>query len=167
MGESETLHILKHAILLEKRGKLFYKSVAKQSENDDVREFFEMMSAEEDKHLNILMEQYKYYREKGHFARGQFVASETSKVAPVIMSLDIQGKISAAGYEAAAIEAAIAMEKRAVKLYSESAVTSSDPEEKELYRWLAKWEQSHLDMLTSIDRELLEKVWFDNSFWPF
>jgi len=125
------------------------------------------MAAEEDQHLSILMEQYRAYQEKGSFAAGQFPKGETSRVASQVMNLNIKEHISAAGYEAAAIEAAIAMEKKSVQVYRDRSVTAADYEEKSLYKWLANWEQKHLDMLEEIDRNLLEKVWFDNHFWPF
>lgn len=167
MGESGTLHILKHAILLEKRGKAFYENAAKQTASAEVRDFFNLMAFEEDKHLSILHEQFKAFQDKGSFAAGQFSAEETSRVATEVMNFNIKEHISAAGYEAAAIEAAIAMESRSVKIYLDRSVTAADPEEKALYKWLADWEQKHLNMLEEIDRELLEKVWYDNHFWPF
>ena len=74
---------------------------------------------------------------------------------------------SAADYEAAAISAAIAMEKNAIQLYSDRASTAADPNEKALYKWLAAWERQHLNFLAEIDKELTEEVWYDNNFWPF
>ena len=59
------------------------------------------------------------------------------------------------------------MEERAIKLYAERAEVASDSGEKALYRWLAEWERKHLNYLLNIDKELTEKVWFDNNFWPF
>jgi rubrerythrin len=59
------------------------------------------------------------------------------------------------------------MEERAVKLYSENAETTADPEAKNLYTWLARWEREHLNFLLDIDKALRDKIWFDNQFWPF
>ena len=59
------------------------------------------------------------------------------------------------------------MEERAIKLYSESAKTTSDPEAKALYEWLSRWEREHLGLLLDIDKALREKIWFDNQYWPF
>ena len=47
MTEPTAEDILKSAILLEKRGRAFYTKVAKQTEHEGVREFFEMMADEE------------------------------------------------------------------------------------------------------------------------
>ena len=32
--------------------------------------------------------------------------------------------------------------------------------------WLADWEKSHMTMLAELDKEIKEKIWYDNSFWP-
>jgi rubrerythrin len=166
MGENSTLEILKQAILLEKRGKAFYQNVAEKTENRAARDVFEMMAAEEQKHIDTLSEQFMAYRKKQKFIPGSY-DSESSSVASKVLTEEIKEKISAAGFEAAAISAAILMEERAVKLYSEGMENTSDPEAKALFEWLARWEREHLSLLLDIDKSLKEKIWFDNKFWPF
>ncbi len=167
MEENSTLEILKQAILLEKRGKTFYRNVAEKTENRAVRDVFEMMAAEEQQHINTLSEQFKAYRKEKKFIPISHKDSESSSVASNVLTEEIKEKISAAGFEAAAISAAISMEERAVKLYSESSENTSDPEAKSLFEWLTRWEREHLSLLLDIDKALKEKIWFDNQFWPF
>jgi len=167
MEENNVLEILKQAILLESRGKAFYKKIAEQAENSAVRDFFETMAAEEQKHMQLLSHQYTAYRQQQKFSPGHYDESDTSQVASKVLTQEITAKIAAAGFEAAAIAAAISMEERAVKLYSESAKTSVDPEAQALYQWLSSWEREHLNALLDIDKALTEKIWFDNKFWPF
>ena len=166
MEENTTLEILKQAILLERRGKAFYQKVAEYTENKAIRDVFEMMAEEEQKHITTLSEQFKSYcKEKKFIPCSQ--DTETCSIASTVLTRGIKDKISAAGFEAAAISAAISMEERAIKLYSESAKTTSDPEAKALYEWLSRWEREHLSLLLDIDKALREKIWFDNQFWPF
>ena len=167
MDETKSLEILKHAILLERRGKSFYQNVAEQTKNDAVKSFFNFMAKEEEKHITILEKQFKAYTKNGAFAPDSYDKNETSNVESQILDTEIKEKISATSYEAAAIGAAISMEERAVKVYDERAKTATDSEEKNLYQWLVSWEQSHLNMLLDIDKALIQKVWFDNHFWPF
>ena len=54
MTENSSLDILKSAILLETRGKAFYRTAANQSTNSDVKAFFETMAAEEVQHGEAL-----------------------------------------------------------------------------------------------------------------
>ena len=167
MEDNTTLEILKQALLLEKRGKAFYRKVAADTEEQAVREFFELMAAEEQKHINTLSEQFKAYHQDKKLVPKTYHETESSQVASKVLNQKIKEKISAAGFEAAAISAAISMEKQAVKLYTESAQTTSDPEAKALYEWLSRWEREHLSLLLDIDKSLREKIWFDNQFWPF
>jgi rubrerythrin len=166
MTESATIDILKQAILLERRGKAFYESVAEKAENEAVREIFDMLAKEEQKHIQTLSEQFKAYSREKKFIHVS-LQDKGSGAASKVLTREIKEKISAAGFEAAAISAGIAMEERAIELYAKSAQTASDPEAKSLYEWLATWERDHLNMLLDIDDTLKEKIWFDNRFWPF
>ena len=167
MEENTTLDILKQAILLERRGKAFYENIAEKTENKAVQEVFDMLAKEEQKHIQTLSEQFKAYRKDKNFLSGDLYEKETGSVVSSVLTREIKEKISAAGFEAAAISAGIAMEERAIQLYSKSAQTVSDSEAKALYEWLATWERDHLNMLLDIDKALKEKIWFDNQFWPF
>jgi len=61
----------------------------------------------------------------------------------------------------------VAMEEKAVELYSGRAEESDDETEKGLYRELARWEKTHLSFLNEIYQDLLESSWYDSNFWPF
>ncbi|MEJ2171000.1 MAG: ferritin family protein [Desulfobacterales bacterium] len=167
MDDDKTTDILKRAILLEKRGQAFYDKVARQASADAVKRFFETMAAEEGKHIRILSEQFKAYQGNKQFNAGQFDEHQGSDISGQVLSKEIKSEISAADYEAAAISAAMSMEEHAVKLYSDRAAAATDPNEKALYNWLAKWETQHLNFLADIDREITERIWYDQSFWPF
>ncbi|MFC1828127.1 ferritin family protein [Thermodesulfobacteriota bacterium] len=167
MEKNDVLEILKQAILLESRGRAFYTKVAEQAEESAVREFFEMMASDEQKHMQTLSDQYKAYRKNKKFASAGYDKSDTGQLASTVLTAELKEKIAAAGFEAAAISAAISMEERAVKLYSKNAETAEDPEARALYEWLTAWEREHLNALLDIDKALREKIWFDNKFWSF
>jgi len=166
MSEADALTILKRAILLETRGKAFYKKAAEEADNLVVKDFFKMMAAEEVSHVKILSEQYKSYQTNNKFIP-RTVDEYSADVAEQIITEKLIENISAASFESAAISAAMGMEERAIKLYSQRADEAADPEEKALYRWLAEWETQHLELLAKIDKEVTETIWNDNSFWPF
>jgi len=165
MSQDKVLDIIKGAILLEKRGKSFYESVAKHSESEAVKEIFTMMANEESLHIEILEKQYESYKNKGSM-QSMNLGEEPETISINVLSKKIQQEISAAGYEAAAIAAAISMEDKAVIYYAERADSAEDPMEKKMYHWLSNWEKSHLQYLSNIDKELRESVWYDNKFWP-
>ena len=166
MGKS-AVDILKEAILLERRGKAFYSTAAKQTESEAARKIFTMMAAEEEEHINFLSRQFAYYDKNKSFMKVDETADTDESTVMAILSEEIKSQVSAAGYEAAAISAAMDFETRAVQIYSERATSATDKYEKEMYQMLADWEKGHHFRLHKINEYLREKVWYDNNFWPF
>ncbi|MCU0592283.1 MAG: ferritin family protein [Desulfobacterales bacterium] len=167
MSEDRATEILKNAILLEKRGHAFYSKVAQQARGEAVKKFFQLMAEEEVNHVQILSDQFKSYRSNKKFKPRDHIGQAEFTTVSEILTTDLKRQIAAADYEAAAIAAAMAMEKNAIQIYAARAAETQDPDEKELYGWLADWETRHLDFLAKIDRDLTEEIWHDNRFWPF
>ncbi len=165
MANTKLLDILKGAILLEHRGKALYESVVKTSESDGVKELFDMLSREEDKHIRILEKQFSLIAKGDSFDIAE-LEKEHASAHEAIMTDGIVKSISGAGYEAAVIAAALEFEKNAVKYYSTHASAAESTEEKKLFGWLAEWEKNHMMMMAQLDNELREKIWYDNQFWP-
>jgi rubrerythrin len=168
MENKTAIDILKEAILLERRGKAFYTSVAEKSDSTAAKEIFTMMAEEEDEHIKFLSRQFAHYTKTNEFLKNE-TAQDAShdEVALKILTEDIKKQISAASFEAAAISAAMDFETRAVKIYSERAETATDVNEKELYKMLADWETGHNLLLHKLNTDLKEEIWYDNNFWPF
>jgi len=167
METSKTLDILKMSILMEKRGFAFYTNVAEQASDPEISNIFRTMAAEETTHIKFLSEQFLSFEQYKEFSCPNLSDPSADDIANMILSEDIKNKISAAGFEAAAISAAIDMEKKAIEIYSKQAESAVDINEKKLFSWLADWEKGHLKILNDLDNELKEKIWFDNQFWPF
>jgi rubrerythrin len=167
MNEDGALKILKDAILLERRGQAFYQTVADGCAQPAVKEFFEKMAAEEKRHVAVLSEQFRSYKADSKFTTIPNESMGGDETAMQVLSDQVRDRIAAADFEAAAISAAMLMEERAIKLYSERAAASTDENEKAIYEWLSEWEQGHLRLLSSMDQDLKEEIWNDNNFWPF
>jgi rubrerythrin len=166
--ENQALNIIKKAILMEARGKALYQEVADKTSSPDVKKIFELMAAEEQTHIDYLSEQYKSFSKDKSFVKQAFANSDTDDtIAKMILNTSVIAQISGAGFEAAAITAAIDMETKAIETYTKWATEAADENEKALFTWLAEWEKSHYEMLMKLDKELTEKIWFDNQFWPF
>ena len=166
MSTPTALEILKSALLLELRGKSFYEKAADSAEDQAVKEFFVKLAEDEISHVQILSEQYRSYKKNGTFVETDRNSSNES-VANAVLTDALKQRIAGAGFESAAISAAMGMEERAIKFYSQRAEASTDPQEIALYKWLAEWETQHLECLAALDREVTEALWNDNSFWPF
>jgi len=160
--------ILKQAILLETKGKLFYKNVAEKCDSPAARKIFEMMAREEDEHIRFLRDQFVNYTEKHSFLKPEAPEEDPEETIVLnVLTEKIKKEVSAASFEAAAISSAIDFEENAVKLYSSRAKEATDPNEKELYSILAAWEAEHSRLLVELDNALKEEIWNDNQFWSF
>ena len=162
-----TVDILKEAILLERRGKAFYTTCAKQTESEAAKKIFQMMADEEDDHIQFLSKQFAHYEKNKEFMKSEPSTEVDDTTVMEILSNKIKKEISAASFEAAAISAAMDFETRAIKIYSDRAEQAIDPHEKEMYQMLADWEKGHHFWLHKINEDLKEQVWYDNNFWPF
>jgi len=164
----KTIEALKQAVIMEHRGKAMYTQVADQTKSSDVEKIFRLMADEEQVHIDFLQNQYASYLKTGTFNQQDFEESVPGEqVADLILTDSIRQEISGAGFEAAAISAAIDMESKSVEAYARRAAESADPNEKALYEWLSNWEKGHHKMLLELNRQLTEKIWNDNNFWPF
>jgi rubrerythrin len=167
MESLNTIEILKTAILMEKRGQALYRTVAGQTQIPQVKEIFDLMAQEEQIHAEFLSKQLVEFWKNKSLAALKLPHEADHAIVNMILAKDLKKKISAAGFEAAAISAAIDMENNAIKIYGDRATSATDPNEKELFAWLSGWERGHLKLLSQLDNELKEEIWYDNNFWPF
>ena len=167
MSLSSPLDILKEAILLERRGQAFYQQVVAGTDHPAVKDFFATMAEEEQHHAEILAVQFRAYDQTGEFEPFSPEPNGTTALADMVLTPELQGQIAAAGFEAAAISAAIMMEEKAVDLYSQRAQAAQSNDERCLYQWLVDWEKSHLQFLVQLDKEIRQDIWNDAGFWPF
>lgn len=162
----KAIDVLKTAILLERRGKAFYTQAARQSESKSARQIFEMMAEEEDAHIDFLTRQFKSYLENQEFLKSDPAPEEDESIVEILTE-KVKKEINAAGFEAAAISAAIDFENNAIAVYSNRAEEATDLNEKEMYQMLADWEKGHHHLLHKLNEDLKEQIWNDNNFWPF
>lgn len=160
------LDILKNAILMERRGKAFYEQVAADTKIAAVSNIFTFMAKEEQTHIEQLSEQYLHFKQHNTFLVKDFPSEDLGFVEK-IMTRDIMKQIDAAGFEAAAISAAIDFETKAIEVYTQSALEATDPAQRSIFFWLAEWEKGHHKILNQLNEELKEEIWYDNNFWPF
>lgn len=160
------INVLKTAILLERRGKAFYTHAANMSENTSVKKIFEMMAEEENAHIEFLVKQFKSFSNNKRFLKINDPPEDDDAIMEILTE-KVKAEISAAGFEASAISAAIDFENRAIEVYKKRAEEAVDTNEKEMYTMLVNWESAHHHLLYKLNEDLKEKIWNDNSFWPF
>ena len=160
MSENDVLEILKKAIIFERQGQRFYESIAEQTNNEAVKKIFTTMASEESGHEKTLLDQYRKFADKGAMQLDQEL-DVPDEFSEKVLTEEVRSEIDGAGYEAAAISAAMGLEQKTVDLYSSREKEASDSEEKRLYRDLAAWETTHLQFLSNLHREILQNTFFD------
>jgi rubrerythrin len=163
--DGRELDHLKGGILLERRGRAFYDRVAAGTESSAVAALFTLLSEEEGRHQAWLERMFVELSTEGA-ATGFTLGAEQPAVADAVLIESVCNQIRAASFEAAAVSAAMALEQRAVDYYSGCAKASADAESRKLCTLLSDWEQTHLELLARIDREIQQSIWLDNRFWP-
>lgn len=155
--------ILKEAILLELRGHAFYTKLAESAVDKELASFFKMMATEEKGHSRMLIDELA--GETGSQAEGK--QKSLFDTADAILPPGTIRNLDPAGFEAAAISAAIDLETRSIELYARQAKQADSEEERILFGRLATWEEGHRTMLLAIDRDLQERFWEENNFQPY
>ena len=159
------IEAIKGAILLERRGMAFYERVASSTGSAGVREVFSTMAEEEKRHEQALAVHYSSLVQNGTLA-ALTSFGEAADISGAVITERVRHEITASGFEAAAISAAMALEASAEKYYREKAAEAGSEVERQLFGWLADWEHGHLETLAGLDRALMEDIWFENGFWP-
>lgn len=154
--------VLKGAILLEERGRAFYTHAAGEAKSPGVREVFALLAEEEEKHKQYLARLLGEYLRSGQIRPGSGAPLEMSAA---VLTEEVRKTVEAAEFEAAAIYAGMALEEKAIAFYMEKA-KQAPPELAQIYQGLARWEQTHLELLMALDEELRKRIWYERSFWP-
>lgn len=155
--------VLKEAYFLELRGKALYQEALREGMSPELKELFTFFAKEEEGHAEILKEQLKKLKS------GLSIQLPTKPASSDLGSFsvkEIAAAVQAAGYEGALIGAALDFERRAYEFYRDQAETETEPAIQTLYSELADWEKMHMVLFADLDREVREKVWYDNNFWP-
>ncbi|MDC7227665.1 MAG: ferritin family protein [Spirochaetales bacterium] len=157
---NKKIEIIKKAILFEQQGRIFYEKTAADTSLDGIREIFETLAAEEDTHEKALL---KLLKSNSNISADDLSIPETSdNLLKTVLTDEIINQIKAASYEAAAISAAMSFEIRSADFYRENFDAVDTDEEKKLLNKLADWENSHLKVLSTLNRALLERSLNDN-----
>ncbi len=161
--DDRRIDALKGALLLEKRAEAHYRAAAERADNAELRGLFAQLADDEVRHQQALNKAFRALLAGQPLEAPPTAAQET---ADSVLTKEVTADISAAGYEASVVFAALALEERAVAYYTQKAQDAADASERELYEWLAGWERSHAELLMALEEDLRQRVWHDQHFWP-
>jgi rubrerythrin len=158
---------LKEAILTEQTGVQFYTVAAANTTDAQGREVFQQLARDEAEHQRWLRRQY------GHLVEG--TPWETWKPEPhanlsgpsPIFSDGLRARIGEAHWEMTALSVGLALEEATVIRYRTLAQAADQPEVRQFFEELTKWEESHAEALRRQSNLLKESYWREARFAPF
>ena len=84
-----------------------------------------------------------------------------------IFSADFKEKIKDKHFEMSALSIGMTLEQNGIHFYRDLAAKATHPELKKLLEFLAKWEETHLEVLSKQIKYLQEDYWAEARFSPF
>lgn len=156
MGEAvrpqfNALEAVNVAIEMERSGNVFYTKAAELAEDENGKEMFNKLAADELAHIYWLMTVRQSLVKTGQFGDVEYLLKDentTSLEDPPVFPLSARGiEITAETRELDALEMGIQAEKDAIAFYQEAAEKTEDPSGRALFKRLADWEEEHRRLL--------------------
>ena len=142
---------LKRAIKMEKEGKKFYLQSAGKAKSRLAKQLFQQLAREEDKHAQRIEEVYKNLLTEGSLGQWVTGVNEPSRLEKVFRTSLVK-KAVVQGSEIKALNFALGLEDKSVKLYEGLAQKTRELPEKRFYLTLSQEERGHyLKILDSIE----------------
>ncbi len=147
MESSDLVKVIDAGIALEKKGLINYLNFAHKSKSMTGKNMFIRLAKDEYEHMTILEGIKANIVEGKVMGKPHIPTEEIEGMLPKIKSKDglIKGEEGASDIEA--LKMALEFEKNASKYFSELAEKASDPETKKLAKELARWEETHYDLI--------------------
>jgi rubrerythrin len=163
---------LKTALMNEVDGREFYQMAALGATSEGVRDMFEHLMAEEERHYQALLEQ------AGRLAAGKPLrirrTAADRKALDAFHGLVYTPEVFAdarkAEGELAALSIGMTLEKRAIQQFAalgKKAAAAGDEAAASVFAALAAWEEEHLALLSNQYGAFREAYWEEAHFWPF
>ncbi len=164
--KTNMLDAIRKAMQGEKDSVTLYEKAAAHSDEPEVKEFFNSRADEERRHFNYLL---KYHQEISGNLPLSAPDPELSEVRDEgsFFSEAFVRRIGEDQFLFSAISTALLLEKDAFDHYKENAANAQEPQLKEFFELLAKWEMLHYDELLRVQQEAERYYWNLNAFEPF
>jgi rubrerythrin len=166
--QDQVREILRKAYQIEVDGYTFYSMAADQAKKDPVRELFDKLARDEVQHKAYLQSVIGSYDEKGVEAFSIHRRDPDLKAfTDTIFTSRFKEQASGADFELGVLSIGMTLETRAIGYFSGAAEEATDGEVSDFYRFLADWEQQHLEALQRLYDGVRQDFWAEGGFSPF
>jgi len=137
------------AMEIEREGRKFYLDAAERTEDDKGKAMWRSLARQEALHIEYLTNARRVLVEKGQWASfgmegARFLSEQDIRR---IFPETAEGEVEPGADELAALKTGIEMEIKSRDLYEDLARKTKDPQGKDMYEKLARWEETHRQIL--------------------
>ncbi len=168
MTHDDIREILRKAYQIEVDGHTFYSMAAERAEKKPVEDLFDKLARDEVQHKAYLKSVMGSYEDKGVEAfHVNFRDPELKAFTSTIFTDDFKAQAEGADFELGVLSIGMTLENSAIRYFSGAAEHAAEREVREFYRFLAEWEQQHLETLQTLYNGVRQDFWHDSGFSPF
>lgn len=164
--KQKMIEAVKGAIMVELKGQQLYSHAVTQAQDPEAKVLFETLAADEEEHVRILEHQFKFLVDEGQLDLKAINPAELDHGSHPVIDDAFKKKLRGNPFEMAVIGIGCDLEKKAVAYYEEQAGLTEDADLKQLFTWLATWEEGHLKQLIELERLYQDAYWADQGFSP-
>ncbi len=165
-NKEQMILALRNAIMTEVKGQQLYSHAAATTENVAAKLMFDQLAKDEDEHVEILQTQYKHLQESGRLDLSEVKPGEVDHGAGTVIDDKFRKSLGRGKFELAVVGIGCDLENKAIAYYKEQAALVDDADLKQLFTWLAEWEEGHLAQLMELEKFMQDEYWSDQGFSP-
>lgn len=166
MNKEQMVLALRNAIMTEIKGQQLYQHAAATTENAAAKLMFDQLAKDEGEHVEILQTQYKHLEQNGSLDLSQVQPGEVDHGAATVIDDEFRKSLGRGKFELAVVGIGCDLENKAIAYYKEQAAATDDADLKQLFTWLAEWEEGHLKQLMDLEKMMQDDFWSDQGFSP-
>jgi rubrerythrin len=164
----EIRDVLRKAYQIEVDGYTFYSMTAERADKPAVRELFDKLARDEVQHKAYIQSVMGSFEDKGVAAFNIHRRDPDLKTfSDTIYTDGFKAQARDAEFEMGVLSVGMTLESRAIQYFSGAAKHAAEAEVRDFYRFLAEWEQGHLEALQRLYAGVREDYWAEGGFSPF
>jgi len=144
---TELLKIVDSGIELERQGMLRYLDMARKSQIIEGKNLFITLAADEVDHWQMLENLKKHVMKGDEYKAPILKVYDMKELLPKLQKGAMEAKGDKKVTELDALKMALEFEKKASEFYENLAATTDDPQTKKFAMDLARWEDTHYNMI--------------------
>lgn len=167
-AKNEIREILRKAYQIEVDGYTFYSMAADRASKPAVQELFDKLARDEVQHKAYLQGVMGSFEDKGVEAFNiRHRDPDLKAFSSTIFTEDFKRQVQGAELELGALSIGMTLENNAIRYFTGAAESASEDEVREFYKFLADWEQQHLEALQSLYHGVRQDFWNEGGFSPY